>query len=815
MTNPLTLIGNQYAMGTAVDNTGTDVFTIYNGNNTITTGNNASNSAGNLDVFGNPFGNLGMSPPLGEDGATTLNIGNSSAVVDQITLDLSYNLIQSSASTSFAASDVNVMLDPNYGWANPNVFQGHNTVNLVASISTIDVGDNAYAPSGHNTATVANAGGVTDVVLTGAQDAVTLTGDVQDTVVTGANSGGTGGFATVNVGFFDDNAFGNTSHIQIAGVFNIVNVGDANNTIGGGTWFNRVNVGDGTDSVNLSGMFNSVTVGGGNDTVNIGGGYASVSILGVDHNASPSFSPDPWDGPVPASPTDLVLLAGIQNTVFATYENVNVSGSQGLSLFNLGNGNNNVTAGGNGNIVNVGNGVNVVLLNGNSNSVMVTDPTGSGSDTINLGGGSGDTIGLDHAAGSVIGTGTGTTTVTQAANATNPVLVNLNNGIGIISLGNGVNIVRANGNGSSITVGDGGNNIYAMGSGDTITAGNGDDVINTGNNASVTAGNGNDNVTAGNFATVLVGNGQDTIHVGSNGNVTAGSGNDSIHAGNNSSVTASDGYGASDTVWTGTNSTVALGNGNDIVSVGGGSSVTVGNGNDQITGYSPGGNITVGGGNGNDVVTLAGINNSVMLGNGNDTVSSTGSGASVTVGTGNDSVTTGANSFVSANAANGAPPPTDTISVGANSTVLAGGGTQLISGTSSDSFFLNNLLNPSQISVTGSGNLVALGNGNDTADVTLNASQTGNTVVVQSDTSNNYSGTVTLNNFGQNSQIDLQGLVGANHAALTSWAAVSANLTSAAGNYTLALQGGGAVNFVNQGALNPGQFGYTPNTGMV
>ncbi len=760
MSNPLTLIGGQTAFGTAIDNTGTDVFSIYGSGNTITTGQNVYGTAGNLNVFGNPFGNFGAG--YAADFATTINIGNSSGVVDQITLDGSSNVVQTSAGASITnGSLVNILFDPLPFPTEdiyPNDGAGWNTVNLSAASSAITVGDQATDPSGNNSATIANVGGVTSVDLTGAYDYVKLTGDVADTVITSDNTDGGAGYATVSVGAADDDAFGNTSQICIADNYNTVFVGDANAMVAGGNSYNTVQTGDGNDGVYLWGGNNSVTVGGGNDTVSIHGGVSSVNIAGVDWQGGPDVDSD---SSMPTA-NDTVWLDGTNDTVVAGDENVTVSGSDGNSVFNLGNGNDNITAGGSLNNITVGAGTNQILLNGNYNNIKVNDKSGAGFDTIYLGAGIGDVIWLDHAAGAIYGTGTGTTWITQSASATNSVSINLNNGTGIISLGDGINIVKANGNFSQINVGDGGNSITALGSNDHIFAGNGDDVIKAGNSASILAGSGNDTVT------------------------------------------------------TGTSSYVKLGGGMDIVSVGGGSKVTVGNGNDKITSNGAGGNILVVGGNGNDTVSLAGSGNTVFLGNGNDSVSSTGGNAFVTVGSGNDTVNVGANSsvFVGANSSSN-----DTVNVGAGSTVRSTGGSETINGTSNDQFFLNNLVSPSNLLVTGSGNSIALG-GNSSANVTLNAAQENDTVTVQAQYNagpNNgaYSGTVTIANFGQTSVLDLQSLYASDNTALNSFSAVTSHVQTVGGNYELALKGGGAIYFTDQGALSSGQFNFTTNHGLV
>lgn len=137
---------------------------------------------------------------------------------------------------------------------------------------------------------------------------------------------------------------------------------------------------------------------------------------------------------------DYVTISGVGDTVWATYENVNIWGTMiGGATVMLGNGNNTVSlaaagsiapggnhvtvgngcngiaVGGSGNVIAVGNGANGVTLNGNGNMVTVNDPTGVGNDIVQLEGGTGDVVNLCHAAGSATGTGpaTGLTTVSQ------------------------------------------------------------------------------------------------------------------------------------------------------------------------------------------------------------------------------------------------------------------------------------------------------------------------------------------------------------------------------------------------------------------
>ena len=60
------------------------------------------------------------------------------------------------------------------------------------------------------------------------------------------------------------------------------------------------------------------------------------------------------------------------------------------------------------------------------------------------------------------------TTTRSTQTGPNAVTVNLNNGIGHITLGGGNDTVNANGNGTTITAGGGNDMVTANGAGDTI-----------------------------------------------------------------------------------------------------------------------------------------------------------------------------------------------------------------------------------------------------------------------------------------------------------------------------------------------------------
>ncbi|MDE2576396.1 MAG: calcium-binding protein [Rhodospirillales bacterium] len=831
MTTPIILPGSTTAFGTAIDNTGTDAYSVYGAGNFIDIGFNAGNTGGNVQIFGNPLVNP-YDAALVPDTNTTVNLKNGFGVSDTMILDGSGNAISSVGGTSLSGSTVTIAFDPYIGYApSANSGTGGNSVSLLASNSSIMVSDGATSPTGGNSAAITNNGGTTQVQLTGANDTVTLLGDTANTVVTGSNTGGTGGGAVVSVGFYDDDNFTYSSSITVAGSNNTITGGDAAISVGGGVSGNTVTLGDGSDVVSLAGSNNSVKVGAGNDMISLGGGSSTVKITGTDNDTvSATWSYNSEDPGVIGVPNDVVNLSGSFNFVTATYANVTVTGSTGFNSVLLGNGNDNVTLHGDHNTVGVGNGTNVITLPGNSNTVAITDPTGVGADTINIGAGTSDTIGFDHAGGSVIGTGTGRTWITQAAGAMATMFINLGNGSGSISLGDGTSIIKANGNFTNINVGNGANNITALGFGDTINGGNGNDTVATGNRSNTTLGNGTDIVKAGNFATVTAGNGNDKVTVGSNSNVTLGDGNDTVSLGGGSTATLGHAGVVSNEVVTGIGNGITVnapGDGNDSVTLWGyGERVNLGNGTDTVTIFGGLSTVNVGNGNG-DGVFISGGGNWVTVGNGNNDTVSVGAGSHVTVGSGTgDSVTAGFGSSVVIDSV-GLTSANDTVNVGDHSTVTAGSQTSpfggpvlLANGTSSDFFYLNGLGAGSDIILTGSSNQVFIGE-NSSVKVDLNGSQSNDTVTVQAaDATGSYTGTVEVNNFTINGVMDLQSLTSLHGVALVNYgslntALLAGDIQTAGGNTDLLLKGGGMVQFDGAQSWTASNFNFTNNFGPV
>ncbi len=504
MTTPIVLTGGETVFGTAIDNTGTDDFLVGGAANTIVEG------GGNLIVNGADLPN-----GVGWDTATTIYLGQAYQVNDQITLDGASNFISGG-------------------------YLYESTVNVAVTGFGL-----AAAQQGKNIISLNNEFGNTNVSLTGKSNKVTLNSDATNNIATG------GGYATVSVGVGGDLNFFYTTNIKLTGGFNTVTTGDQNSNIRGGGANNTITMGDGNNIVTLAGQFNTITAWGGTNVITAGKGNDKVTFLGSNGTDGPAFVYDPQI-PIGGPPTDTVTLAGADNTVTATYENMMINGSAGTggSTLNFGNGNNGITLGGNTNSVLVGNGANGIFLTGNANIVTVTDGAGVGFDNVTLGNGSGNAVNFDFAGGSVNATSLGVNTVTQAAAAFTVVNVDLNSGTGLISLGNGSDAITANGVGSVISAGNGNDTVNANGGAVSVTLGNGNDLVNAnGNTSSVTVGSGNDTINANGLnATVVAGAGSDTINIlgyGSTATVTAAAtSHDSINLGSNDALRISSGVDA-------------------------------------------------------------------------------------------------------------------------------------------------------------------------------------------------------------------------------------------------------------------------------
>ena len=596
MANSIWITGSgQAVFGTSLNKNQTDNFLNSGVGNTFT------GIGGNINITGIASSGVPTDPATDSNTAIILDSTTPpiNGVKDTFTLDGNKNSLSDTTATTASTITFKVLGNG-----------GANTVDVTdasKSAITADIGVGATAPAGGNSVFIDNVGGTSTVAVGGPGNKVTLNGEATNTVAF------TAGGNTVSIGSpaippGDDNLFGNKSTVTFAGTGNTLFGGDENFKVSGSTGSTAVHLGDGTNVITLGGTNNTVSVWGGNNNINAGGSGAKVTILGIDGLNGPVPMPDPDDAPVPLDPTDNVTIAGVGDSVTATYEDVNISGTgvTGATTVKLGDGNNSVVLGdnalgnlatgstvtvgnganvinvtGNTNAINLGDGANGVTLSGNGEIVNVTDPTGLGQDIVKLGAGTGDTVHLDHAGGKVTGTGLGTTTVTQAG--PNAVTVSLGNGVGAIMLGDGNDTVTANGNGTHVMAGNGNDTVTANGNTDVITLGNGNDKVTAnGNTDTDSLGNGNNTVTAnGDTDMFTFGNGNNKLTA--NGNNDKGTFGTPGNGGNNT-LTAN---GSGDT-WTFNEATTSkvtatVGGPNDsITQTGGGLKATLNGDSDTV-----------------------------------------------------------------------------------------------------------------------------------------------------------------------------------------------------------------------------------------
>jgi hypothetical protein len=552
---------NQIVVGAALNKNQTDNFLNSGASN------NFIGIGGNINITGIASSGLPTDPATDTNTTIELTSSQSSSikgVTDTFTLDGSDNEVFNDAPIQNSTINFTVL-----GNGGSNVVDLEGVTNSKITVA-IGVDNTATAPAGGNEVLIDNSGGTNTVSVGGSANFVELNGDATNKVTF------TAGGNEAEIGFSDDDLFGNKSTLTFAGTGNELFGGDENFTVKGSTGSSTVELGDGTNTVTMGGTGNLVSVWGGNNNINAGGSGATVKILGLDgQNKATPIDPDGPDDPgVPVSPTDNVTISGAGDSVTATYENVNVLGTgvTGVTAISLGDGNNSVVLGdnalknsaggstvsvgngansinvtGNGDTVNLGSGANGVTLSGDSETVNVTDPNGKGQDIVQLGSGAGssggfDMVSLDHAGGSVTGTGLGLTEVTQAGK--NAVTVSLGNGVGDIDLGNGNDKVTANGELTSITAGNGNDTVTANGDLDTITLGNGNNTVTAkGFGDTISLGNGNNKVTAnGDDDTFTFGNGNNKLTANGDNDVgtfgTPGNGgNNTLNAANGSGGT--------------------------------------------------------------------------------------------------------------------------------------------------------------------------------------------------------------------------------------------------------------------------------------
>jgi hypothetical protein len=445
----------QHVVGTANNNTKTDNYEQYGYNN---------------NFFENG-GNLTINPYTGDKGIaeyayyTTITLGKAVGVTDTIFVDGAYTSVLQAPGTKLSGgSSISITAQED--------FAGHDTavLNNPSGINAINFYNTEF-----ETVTLV---GATNSVVAGGFSTITLNGNATNSVSTGDS--------TVTIGSAGDQSFGYNTLIYLGtgSAGNVVVAGDENVSVGtsASTGYNIISLGNGGNGVYLQGQYNRIQVGGGNNTITAGSGNDDVTIVGLDGQSAvkPAFKTVKERAAVPRAPTDSVTLAGSGNAVTATYEDVTVAGTAttGMAVVTLGNGANTVSLAGAYNQVTLGSGANSVALTGDSNLVTITDMTGKGTDTVDLGSGSGNTVNLGMAGGLVTSEDGAFSTITQDVGSKAAVTVDLGGGAGAVTLGGGR---------------------------DTVTVGAG---------SSVTVGSGNDTVTAGDNATVLAGSGNDTFILG-------------------------------------------------------------------------------------------------------------------------------------------------------------------------------------------------------------------------------------------------------------------------------------------------------------
>ncbi|MBV9734525.1 MAG: hypothetical protein JO209_01350, partial [Acidisphaera sp.] len=104
---------------------------------------------------------------------------------------------------------------------------------------------------------------------------------------------------------------------------------------------------------------------------------------------------------------------------------------------------------------------------------------------------------------------------------------------------------------------------------------------------------------------------------------------------------------------------------------------------------------------------------------------------------------------------------------------------------------------------------------NSSAHVNLGLDESGNTVTVQGNADNSYTGTVELSGFGPAETLDLQGLDNPGGTMYTSFGQVVSSLHGTSNAETLDLKGGGSIVFDQQAGFTSNEFQFTNRSGAV
>src|SRR5262249_28297073 len=142
---------------------------------------------------------------------------------------------------------------------------------------------------------------------------------------------------------------------------------------------------------------------------------------------------------------------------------------------------------------------------------------------------------------------------------------------------------------------------------------------------------------------------------------------------------------------------------------------------------------------------------------------------------------------------NAGPLSVDNVTLGSNATLAISGGRDHITAQGAGDVIRANNLDPgSVIGAIANSTTILLGS-DSSPTLLLNASAIGELITVQASAGHTYTGDISIKNFGINDRLDLQGfgftgfVIGAN--------SVASHLTPAALSDTLALPGGGKIEF--------------------
>ena len=458
-----TLDGNKNSLTDATATTGASIkFSVLGnggGNSVNVTDANTSKITADIGVLGNAGGNTVFIDNVGAHGTATntVAIGGSG---NKVTLN---GEATNTVTFTSAGGNEAIIGSPAIPPGDDNLFGNNSTVTFAGTGNTLFGGDENFKVSGSTGSSAVHVGDGTNVIaLGGTGNTVSVWGGNNN-----INGGGSGAKVTilgidglngpvptpdpddapvplsptdnVTIAGTGDSVTATYENVDVLGTgvtgATVVTLGNGNNSVvlgdnalGNLASGSTVKVGDGSNHVNVTGSGNIIDLGDGPNGVVLSGNNNKVVVtdptgLGQDNvqlgaGTGDNVALDHAGGKVTDTGT------GTTTVTQAGPNSVTVSLGNGTGLITLGDGNDKVTANGNGTHITAGNGNDTVTANGNT-------------DLIKLG------------------------------NGNNTVTANGNNDID--SFGNGNNTVTANGNSDTFTFGDGSNKLTANGNNDKGT----------------------------------------------------------------------------------------------------------------------------------------------------------------------------------------------------------------------------------------------------------------------------------------------------------------------------------------------------------